>query len=190
MSSPASPNPVACSLSTAEQRKEIAKFNAELAPHVLKREKLEDGARILFEASPGVKGSLERLVEIDKSCCAFLTHEVESHAGVHILTVRSHGEGIVLAQDFMSQLAPGKPGFTPRAVVLAALAGGLGLACAAPFVLALLGVSVAGLGLGALGVGLSVFVGLLALSGIGYLLIRNKKEAARSGSENANRCGC
>ena len=98
--------PVACTLTPASQRAEIKRFRAELAPYILKRERLKDGARLTFTDAPGLRAKIERLVALDQNCCTFLKHQVESDDEVITLTIKSEGSGIPLAQDFLEVQAP------------------------------------------------------------------------------------
>lgn len=175
--------PVACALTPASQRVEIKRFRAELAPHVLKRERLEDGARLTFTAAPGLRAKIDRLVELDRDCCAFLDHQVESDDKIIALTIKSEGPGIPLAQNFLDMLEPVNGNWSHGTnLKAAAIATACGLACAAPLVLSALGLGVAGIGLGA--------VGLIVMAALGYWYYKQKRVHAAKGDDNANRCSC
>lgn len=182
--------PVACTLTTGEQRLQTKRYKTELAPHVLKRERLTDGAHLTFAAVPGVRENIDRLVEMDKGCCAFLEHQVESDMQTVTLTVRSQGQGISLAQEFLKELAPSEP-VEKRNTYLKAmvLAGACGLACSVPLLLGVAGLSVTGIGLGALGVEF-LALGLVAAGLSAYVYFKKRRVAAKDGGENANRCSC
>ncbi|MBL4766542.1 MAG: hypothetical protein JKY94_02315 [Rhodobacteraceae bacterium] len=182
--------PVACTLTTNEQRMETKRYKTELTPHVLKRERLADGARLTFTAVPGMRENIERLVEMDKGCCAFLEHQIESDSQTVTLTVRGQGQGIALAQEFLTELAPIES-VKPRATSLKvmALVGACGLACSAPLLIGMAGLSVAGIGLSTIGVEFAVLA-LVAAGVTAYVYFRKKRVAARDRSENANRCSC
>ncbi len=98
--------PIACTLTPAAQRAETKRFKAELAPHVLTRERLADGARLTFTAVNGLREKIDLLVELDIGCCAFLDHHVESDDHTITLTIRSQGQGIALAQEILEVLRP------------------------------------------------------------------------------------
>lgn len=94
----------ACTLTSAEQRKETKRIKSELGPHVLTGERLKDGARLVFATVPGLRENIDRFVELDERCCSFLDHQVEGDSQTVTLTVRSEGQGITLAQEFLGLL--------------------------------------------------------------------------------------
>lgn len=182
--------PVACTLTPASQRAEINSFRAELVPHVLKRERLEDGARLTFASVPGLRAKIERLVQLDQGCCAFLNHQEESDDEVIVLTVKSEGAGIPLAQDFLDVLSS-TSGNKSRGTGLkaVAIATACGLACSAPLVLSALGLGAASIGLGAVGIEIAA-MGLIVMAALGYWYYKQKRVHAARRDDNANRCGC
>jgi len=182
--------PVACTLTPAAQRVEIKNFRAELAPHVIKRERLKDGARLTFDPVPGLQAKIERLVELDRGCCGFLNHQVESDDKTIVLTVQSEGSGIAIAQDFLDTQEPTSGNWsTSNGFKVAAIATACGLACSAPLVLGALGLGVAGIGFGAIGIEIAV-LGLIAMVGAGFWFYKKKRAHAAEGSEHANRGSC
>lgn len=182
--------PVACTLTPAAQRAEIRRFKTDLGPHVLTRERLDDGARLTFAAVPGLREKIDLLVELDRGCCTFLEHEVESNEKTVTLTVRSQGQGIALAQGFLKELAPRKQG---RALgvnsKLAALAGVGGLACVAPFILGALSLGVTGIGVNAFEVEVAT-LGLAAMATMAYVYYRKRNNRLKEKEANADRCSC
>jgi hypothetical protein len=94
--------PVACTPTSPEQRAQTARLKADLAPQVLEREQLSDGVRLRFALSPEMRAQIERLVTFDKGCCDYLEHRIASSAEGLTLTVRSQGQGIEIAQNFLS----------------------------------------------------------------------------------------
>ncbi len=175
--------PIACTLSVDEQKRETKGFQKTLRPHVISQEKLPDGARITFRNLPSVAEGLNQLVDLDADCCQFLTHKIDDQGDEISLTTRSHGAGIALAQEFLTELAPVK---STTDMKIAGLLGVCGLACASPFLLGALGIGAVG-SLGAPGMGIAI-LGVAIVGGIGYGLYRKSKSKGKV--ENANRCGC
>lgn len=97
--------PVACTFSDADQRKETRHFKSALTPHILPRRLLDNGVQLTFAPAPGVRESLDELVRLDQQCCTFLDHHVKEDEKTVTLIVRSHGQGIAFAQEFFSELA-------------------------------------------------------------------------------------
>lgn len=182
--------PVACTLTPASQRAEIKRFSAELAPHVLKRERMEDGARLTFASVPGLRAKIERLVELDQGCCTFLNHQVESDDKIIELAIKSEGPGIPLAQDFLDVREPANRNWSGgTSFKTVTIATACGLACSAPIVLSALGLGAAGIGLGAVGIEIAA-MGLIVMAVLGYWYYKRKRVHAAGKDNNANRCSC
>ncbi|MFT6605664.1 MAG: hypothetical protein ACJA2X_000840 [Halocynthiibacter sp.] len=181
--------PVACTPTSPEQRAQTARLKADLAPQVLEREQLSDGVRLRFALSPEMRAQIERLVTFDKGCCDYLEHRIASSAEGLTLTVRSQGQGIEIAQNFLS-LGTDKNSKPRGKLKVFALLGVCGLACSAPLLLAAAGIGAASISLAAVGKELAV-LGLIAMGGAAYFLYARKKRAAvTKGKSNADRCGC
>ena len=177
--------PVACTLPISEQKRETQDFRANLGPHLLRHEMLDDGVRISFRNLPSVCENLNRLVELDSSCCRFLTHQIDEQGDEIILTTRSHGSGIALAQQFVTELSVETPKISTKTKI-GGTVGVIGLACATPLLLSIAGIGMAG-SLGAVGIEIAV-LGLALLAGIIYFLYQ--RHILKGKTKNANRCGC
>ena len=182
--------PVVCTLTPAAQRAETKRFKADLAPHVLKRERLSNGTRLTFAAVSGLREKIEMLVELDKGCCAYLDHQIESDARTITLSVRSEGQGIALAQEFLTDLPPTKDAKVRGDIFkMLALVGACGVACSAPLILGAVGLGVASIGLGTTELEIGI-LGLVAAGVAAYVYYRKRAIAVAKGGKNANRCGC
>ncbi len=179
--------PVACTLTPPAQRAETNQFRREIAPHILKRELLSNGARLTFTNSPALRKSIDRLVELDKGCCSFLEHRVETSGDSIILEVTGEGSGIPLAQGFLEALEPPHGRSFGSGLKITALVGACGLACSAPLVFGALGLGFVGAG--------TMFVefaalGLLLIVGAAYWYYTKRRAIVVKGTVNENRCGC
>ena len=182
--------PVACTLPPASQRAEIKRFRAELAPYILKRERLKDGARLTFTAAPGLRAKIERLVALDRNCCTFLNHQVESDDEIIVLRVKSEGSGIPLAQDFLEVQAPENGNMShSTSLKTVAVVTACGLACSAPLVLSALGLGATGIGFGIMEFEIAATV-LVLMAVVGYWYYKKRRARATERNDNADRCGC
>lgn len=183
--------PVACTPTSPAQRADTAHLKAELAPHVMVRARLENGVRLRFASSPALLAKIDKLVTLDQGCCAYLEHHVDRDAEAITWTVQSAGEGIPIAQRFLSEAEPAPQNSKKRTrLKVFALVGACGLACSAPLLLGVLGIGAASISLAAVGKELAVLA-LIAVGVSGYFVYTKKKRAtAAKGKTDANRCGC
>ena len=181
--------PMACTLTPKSQREETLRLRAEIAPHVVGREVLENGARLTFGSTPELRESVERLTELDRGCCTFLNHRFEDYGSQFTLEVTSEGSGIPLAREFLSV----RPSRTQRRWGLGLKAGALigvcGLACSAPFLLGAVGFGFLGAGTGAMMAEIAV-LGLIVMAAGAYWFYKRRKPLSLEGASNENRCGC
>ena len=95
--------------------------------------------------------------------------------------MRSQGQGIALAQEFLDVMRPSADAGAASAgagrlnAKWMLLAGACGLACAAPLILGAAGLGVAGIGFGTVGVELGV-VGLVAVGIAAYVYYRKRNQ--------------
>lgn len=178
--------PVACTLTPAAQCAETNQFRKEIALHILKRERLSNGARLTFTNSPELRKSIDRLVELDKGCCSFLDHRVETVGDSIILEVTGEGSGVPLAQGFLQVLEPPRPRIG-NGLKMTALLGACGLACSAPLILGALDLGFVGSGF--MSIEFAV-LGLLLVGGAAFWFYSKRRPAVAEGTANENRCGC
>lgn len=191
---------VACTLTPASQRSQIKRYNEEISPYILKRECLENGSLINFAVDAELKNKIQRIVELDKGCCAFLSHQVQSDDKNITWTITSEGAGIKLAQKYLIEQAPieqlpsekvsiGKNRLFGAGFKAAAILTACGFACASPLVLGAMGLSLAGIGLGAFGAKITT-LGTVAIAAGAYWYYKKKKLHTAKGTKNENRCSC
>jgi hypothetical protein len=181
---------IACSLAPAEERALKKKLETELIPHVISRAQMADGICLAFRQVPGLQDTLERLVELDKGCCTFLDHEIELQDQTITMRIRSEGQGVALAQAFLNDAAMNN-GYTSsgNGLKLMLLAAACGVACAAPWLFAGLGIGGSMLSAGTLGIEFLV-LGVLGTGAGAYFLYKRKSLFLRGRKKNADRCGC
>lgn len=186
---------LACTLTPASQRSEIKCFRDEIISHILKRERLENGSLLTFTADPKLLKKIERLVELDKGCCGFLRHQVESVDKIIVWTIKGEGAGVTLAQNFLCEPAlVSKSNVRGKGLKTAALLTMCGLVCSAPLVLGALGLGVTGIGLGTLGIEIAALGVVAIIAGAYWYYKKRRSHTGRShtdkGTKNENRCSC
>lgn len=190
-------SPIVCTLPTDKQRLEINRIKNEIIPYIINHKNLKNGAVFTLAVDATLMSKIETLVELDKGCCTFLSHLVEKTDKNIVWTIKSERAGSVLAQDYLSKLMPvqkSRLNMAPTKMGLKALAilAICGFACTAPLLLGLLGISVAGIGLSALGMkftalGVTVIIAII-VSAYWYYLKRSNNSA--KGQKNENQCSC
>ncbi len=94
--------PVACTLSQEELRERRGELLPGLAQQASGRQLVEHGVRLRFAPAPGIVGTIARVVDSERLCCAFLRFEisVEPDGGAVTLTVSGPPE----AQPLLAEL--------------------------------------------------------------------------------------
>ncbi len=101
--------PIACTLSSKEQRARVEEAESELLQGVLRIEELTNGYALWFPAEPGRLQRLAEFVELESQCCAFLDFEIRLEAAAKEVALSLTGpEGTkeVLAPMMKGQPAP------------------------------------------------------------------------------------
>lgn len=182
------PKSVTCTLTPAAQKAETRKVRAEVAPHIIDRELLENGTRLTFRNSPVLRKSVERLVELDKGCCTFLEHRIEDSGRFLTLDVTSVSSGIPFAKEFLAAPTTTSERRWRLGLKAGALLGACGLACAAPLLLSSVGLGILGAGAGSMMVEIAT-LGVIVMAAGGYWYYKRKKSLSVEGVSNENRCG-
>lgn len=182
--------PIACSLSSTQQRAEIDRLKKRLVPHIVARAYLKDGVQLTLTPAPGLTHEIQRIIELDRKCCEFLNHKMEKEDDKITWTVTSEGAGVQLAQNFSLELAPTlKNSYRKVSLKAAAIIAACGFACAAPFAIGALGLGAATVGLTAIGIEIAA-LGLIMVIGAGFWLYKRGRNHAAKGEKDANRCSC
>lgn len=180
---------LACTFATHAHRLEIERFRDEIIPHLLNREIIKNGSLLTFSSTPELLNKIEKLAKLDKNCCSFLNHKVQTIDKNILWTVESEGEGIVLAQNYLSVLISEKNKPLASGSKIAAVLTACGIACSAPIVLGAMGLGVTGIGMGALGIEITI-LGVVAIAAGVYWFYKKKRTQTSRGMKNENRCGC
>jgi hypothetical protein len=100
--------PVACSLSATELPARLAEI-ADLGHTALLNARTEGGQAILrFEAAPGVRERVEKIVAAESECCAFLTMRVSDAPDEIVLSITAP-EGAEPVLDDLVNAFRGQP---------------------------------------------------------------------------------
>lgn len=94
--------PIACALDQA-QFGERQRLVAHLAEQATERQTLEDGVRLRFEPISGRATELAQFVDLERSCCPFLTFRIDAKPGEPILLELT---GPLRAQQIIRELIP------------------------------------------------------------------------------------
>ena len=94
--------PIACALDPAQfaERKRLVEHLAEQASE---RQTLVDGVRLRFEPISGRATELAKFVDLERSCCPFLTFRIEAKPGEPMSLELT---GPILAQQIIRELIP------------------------------------------------------------------------------------
>ncbi len=66
-----------CRLSDDQLTTRLAEMRRDVLPHIRKTQKLEDGLVLEFNDTPNLKAKVERLVALERECCAGLRLELQ-----------------------------------------------------------------------------------------------------------------
>lgn len=89
--------PMACSLEAAQLRERLAEIAA-LGEQALLGSESRDGRELLwFREAPEIRARLERVVEAERRCCAFLDLELAEDAGRLRLVIAAPPQGEPIA---------------------------------------------------------------------------------------------
>ena len=86
------PEPVACTLTSAEVTAQAARWDRLIACAVTGRTETSDG--LLMSFRPWAAAELYALVAVERDCCRWATWVLDSQAGKVVLTVRAAGPGV------------------------------------------------------------------------------------------------
>ena len=98
------PLPIACSLQPAELHARREDWSDVIRRGLADRSPTPNGVRLRFEPSAGVERDLERLVELERDCCAFARWELSRADAGLVLDVTAEGEGAKAARELFSEV--------------------------------------------------------------------------------------
>ena len=83
--------PIACTLTSAEERERKKGAEAQLFSELARVTELEDGYTLWFPRSEGQLARIARFVELESQCCAFVDFEIRIDAGGEEIAVDLKG---------------------------------------------------------------------------------------------------
>jgi hypothetical protein len=86
--------PIACSLSAADLGNRQVEWRALLGASLVSGERIPSGVRITVQ--PGASGELRRLIDLERSCCAWMRFNFEAPETVAI-TAAAEGVDVLVA---------------------------------------------------------------------------------------------
>ncbi len=104
-----SPEPVACTLTTAGLAAQASRWERLAARAMAERTETRYGLRLSFRREPAVEEELRMLAAVETECCAWADWTVETSAGQIVLDVRSTGLGIATLHGMFTRLHPAQP---------------------------------------------------------------------------------
>lgn len=98
------PLPIACSLESNELRARKSDWAAVLRRGFAGRTVTPTGVRLRFDPDESVEHDLERLVELERDCCAFADWRLSREADGLVLDVSAEGDGAEAARELFSEV--------------------------------------------------------------------------------------
>lgn len=105
--SDAQPEPVACTLGSADLTDRMARWKAVTARAAGERTPTEHGVRLSFTAAPGVATELRELAALEADCCAFATWTVREDSDRVLVDVSGDSPEAAAAVQAMFTEQPG-----------------------------------------------------------------------------------
>lgn len=105
---PAAAVPIACTLDADTGRERAARWAAVASTGARTVVSTPERVTISYQALPGVVDELDRLVNLESHCCAFLQFEVAQDAGsVHVVVTRADATGGIQSVEDLSAIFVG-----------------------------------------------------------------------------------
>lgn len=102
--------PIACTLSAGDFRKRLERIGRLNRKHLKRHE--QDGLTLRLVYQPPARGEIRKLVELERTCCAFLNFEIEERQGELVLKIDAPERARVAAEsmfaDFTSGASPAR----------------------------------------------------------------------------------
>ena len=93
-------SPVACSLEGPRMKTRRDEWRDLLVPNLIERAFIPGGIRLVLRAAPGVASELERLIALERSCCAWIDWKVGEGEVLRVEATADQEEGMVLLRDW------------------------------------------------------------------------------------------
>jgi hypothetical protein len=95
---------IACILTTDDLAQQRDRWHALASKAFVAREETHDGLRLAFRNDPGVAEQLERLLEVERECCAWADWQLERADTEVIVDVCSRGDGVAALHAMFTSL--------------------------------------------------------------------------------------
>jgi hypothetical protein len=96
--------PIACTLTADDLAKLRDRWHELASTAFVAREKTHDGLRLVFRPDPGVAEQLERLIAVERECCAWADWRLESADSGVVVDVCSRGDGVAALHTMFTTL--------------------------------------------------------------------------------------
>jgi hypothetical protein len=98
--------PVACTLAAHDLATQGRSWRELAAGTLSERVETPSGLRLVFQDGAGVAEELERLLTVERDCCAWARWELERARGALVVEVSSSGEGVTALHGMFTSLKP------------------------------------------------------------------------------------
>lgn len=96
--------PIACTLTADDLAKQRDRWHELASTAFVAREKTHAGLRLVFRPDPGVAEQLERLIAVERECCAWADWRLESADSGVVVDVCSRGDGVAALHTMFTTL--------------------------------------------------------------------------------------
>ena len=100
----AEPAPVACTLGPSEMGPRLARIRQLTQAHLRSHELRGSTLNLVYD--PAATVELAEIVELERSCCAFLEFRMWTEAGVVRLDITGHAQAVASTRWLFSQFLP------------------------------------------------------------------------------------
>lgn len=102
--------PIACSLGPNGQRSRGDEWRDLLVPNLLDSQSIPGGIRLVLRATPGVRSELDRLIDLENSCCTWINWGVEQTDVIHVDVTAEQEAGSQKPREWFDTRSPRSSG--------------------------------------------------------------------------------
>ena len=96
--------PIACTLTSDDLAKQRDSWHELASTSFVARDETHDGLRLVFRRDPGVAEQLERLLAVERDCCAWADWRLETAESGVVVDVCSRGDGVAALHTMFTTL--------------------------------------------------------------------------------------